>query len=234
MRLIATLMSTVAVAGMVTAASAADLPARMPTKAPDYVQPTASWTGFYAGVNVGGGWGSNDVTGGAISTTVKPNGVLGGGQVGYNWQTGGLLFGVEADIQGAGLQGSTAVTAGAESVTETDKLNYFGTVRGRLGFVQNAWLGYVTGGWAYTTINRSGTAAGPVAGTFSTNTSKSGYALGGGVEWMFAPRWTAKLEYLYLGFNGDTQTYTTLVPATTVTYGRLNENVVRVGANYHF
>ena len=101
--------------------------------------------------------------------------------------------------------------------------------------MQNAWVGYVTGGWAYTTINRSGTASGPVAGAFSANTSKSGYALGGGVEWMFAPRWSAKLEYLYLGFNGDTQTYATVslrprrlpTAASTRTWFAL-------ACNYHF
>ncbi len=214
------LLASVCFAAMSASAYAADMAVKA---APVAYPPAWNWTGAYIGLNIGGGW----VSGGS-------GGVIGGAQIGYNWQASNLVFGLEADIQASGVRGNTgAATLAGVTLSETDRQNYFGTVRGRLGVANGPWLFYVTGGWAYTTIHRDGTATGAAVGAYSANNSKSGYALGLGAEWMFARNWSAKLEYLNLGFSGDTNTYAT-VPAITVGYGRWNENIVRVGANYHF
>jgi outer membrane immunogenic protein len=204
-------------------ALAADMPARMPTKAVPYVA-AFNWTGGYVGLNAGYGWTSNRT------------GAIGGAQIGYNWQVGTFVYGLEADIQASGESGTKNVTdaTGAITLSENRKMNYFGTARGRLGIAQDRVLYYVTGGLAYTTIKRSVTGLVGAAGTDSASNSKAGYAFGGGIEWAFAQNWSAKVEYLYMGYSGTTNTYGALVPVTTVNNGRLTDNVVRVGVNYHF
>ena len=125
--------------GTVTSASAADMPLKAP--APAYVPPAYNWTGFYLGLNVGGGLTSGGGFGDA-------SGIIGGGQIGYNWQSVGSPFviGLEADIQGADLSNS----ATALGVTVDGRLNAFGTVRGRLGYAWDRFMIYATGGWAVT------------------------------------------------------------------------------------
>ena len=126
---------------------AADMPAKMPVKAPMVAAPY-NWSGFYIGVNVGGSWGSQDnalATAGGVTVltnTAKPNGVIGGGQVGYNWQFNQVVLGLEADFQGSGQKGdgdplyfspgiAGIAGGGAFSIPYSDKLEWFGTVRGR-------------------------------------------------------------------------------------------------------
>ena len=220
-------MKTVIVASVLSLlagpAYAADMPARMPTKAVPYVT-AYNWTGGYIGVNAGYGWSSSR------------SGAVGGAQIGYNWQNGMWVYGLEADIQASGETGNRNITdiTGLVALSESRRMNYFGTARGRLGVAQDRWLYYVTGGLAYTTIKRSVTATAGAVGTDSSSNSKAGVALGAGVEYAFAPNWSAKLEYIYMGYSGSTNTYAALVPVATVSYGRLNDNVIRVGANYHF
>lgn len=221
------IMKAIIVASVLTSlagsAMAADMPARMPVKAVPYVA-AYNWTGFYAGLNAGYGFTSNR------------NGAVGGGQIGYNWQNGIWVYGLEADIQAAGETGSKNVTdtTGLVTLSENRKLNYFGTVRARLGLAQDRMLYYVTGGLAYTTIKRNVAALTGAVGTDSASNSKAGFAVGAGLEYAFAQNWSAKLEYLYMGYSGTTNTYNNIVPAVTVSNGRLTDNVVRVGVNYHF
>ena len=125
-------------------------------------------------------------------------------------------------------------TTGLVTLSESRKLNYFGTARARLGLAQDRMLYYVTGGLAYTTIKRSVTALAGAVGTDSASNSKAGFAVGAGLEYAFAQNWSAKLEYLYMGYSGTNNTYNNIVPAVTVSNGRLTDNVVRVGVNYHF
>lgn len=217
------MLATTCLVSICGVAAAAD----MPTKAPAYGAPLYNWTGFYAGVNVGGAWGA--------SSGSNASGVIGGGQIGYNWQAVGspLVLGLEADIQASGVDGSATVTALGATFTETGKADYFGTVRARLGIAQGRWMGYVTGGWAYTTLKHDGVATGAVVGAYSASNSLSGYAVGGGVEWAAWDRWTVKAEYLYLSFPGHDNIYATVPPVVT-SYGRTNINVLRAGLNYRF
>jgi outer membrane immunogenic protein len=215
------LLATVALTAFGTvAALAADLPARMPTKAPAMIG-GYNWTGFYLGVNAGGAWGSFDVAG---ANSDDLSGFAGGGQIGYNWQAPGspIVFGIEADAQGSSQR--RTVTVGALSASE--KLPFFGTVRGRLGFAQDRWMIYATGGLSYQTVELNVT--GPLGSASSDNT-KAGYAVGGGVEWALWDRWTTKVEYLYLdsGNTGSTLFGTNF-------NGRITNNVVRAGLNYRF
>jgi outer membrane immunogenic protein len=229
-------------------ATAADLPVKAPARV--VAPPLYNWTGFYAGLNIGGSWGRLDnslvSTTGVVAFTNsdKIDGVIGGGQIGYNWQSNQWVFGLEADFQGSGQKGdgsffipgvggNLALVIPSTSITYEDKLNWFGTVRGRVGYAFDRWLPYVTGGWAFGHGEINGTrTTGGVSTTFSGSESYSGWTVGGGVEWAFANNWSAKVEYLYINF-GDGPT----VPVTTglnVVSGNLTDNIVRVGVNYKF
>jgi outer membrane immunogenic protein len=237
------------------AATAADLPASMVTKAPPApLRP--SWTGFYGGVNIGGSWGHqrsslDDALTDAriLSNPLGLNGVIGGAQIGYNWQAPNRpwVFGVEADFQGSGqkadgafaIGGITAPGIGAlpgDSIAYHDKLDWFGTLRGRVGWAMGERgnvLPYITGGLAYGqgTISGSGTVGGvPLA--FDTTRTYVGWTLGGGLEWAFWNSWSAKVEYLYMDFGRGP--VIPLTPALNLTTGRMTDHIGRLGVNYHF
>ena len=222
MRSFTALGAAVAVLGLATAASAADLPARTYTKAPPMVA-TYNWTGFYLGVNAGGAWSS------AGSNFGDASGFVGGGQIGYNWQALGspLVLGLEADFQGTSLKNSATVTTILGPTTGEAKVPAFGTVRGRIGYAWDRFMVYGTGGWAYTKTEASVTAPG-----FAASDSKwgSGYTLGGGLEWAFAGPWSLKAEYLYVKARSVDLT----LGGVGVSTGDYHYNVVRAGLNYRF
>ncbi len=199
-------------------AQAADLPRReMPVKAPAaYVEPPFTWTGFYLGLNGGGAFGRSTF-GGAVPTAFDTSGGLVGGTIGYNWQAGQIVFGLEGDADWANIRGSAA--CGGFTVCST-RSDFLATARGRLGYAFGRFLPYVTGGLAVGNIRSS------VAGFGTTDVTNAGWTVGAGVEAAFARNWSAKLEYLYvdLGRGG----------AIAGTTPRLTENVVRAGVNYHF
>jgi outer membrane immunogenic protein len=187
--------------------------------------PAPLWSGLYGGVNLGGAWTSGPTM----------SGVIGGGQVGYNWQLGSVVFGAEADIQGTDLNSSRILTNSlGQAITSNRSVDYLGTVRGRLGFARDAWLAYVTGGLAYTTINSSGAGLVGITGNYSGSNTDIGFAVGGGLEWAFRDRWSAKAEYLYSEFSGNTNIYASTSPVITVRYNTLKTNIARIGVNYHF
>jgi outer membrane immunogenic protein len=113
-------------------------------------------------------------------------------------------------------------------------VDYLGTVRGRLGFARDRWLAYVTGGFAYTTINHDGVGLAGIAGSYSASDFKAGYTVGAGAEWAFSDRWSAKAEYLFSQFPSKTNVYNTTAPPITIRYVSLAFNEVRIGVNYHF
>src|SRR6185312_443033 len=211
----------VIVASLGSAAVAADLPRKAPVS---YIapQPVMTWTGFYVGANAGYGWANVGTAG--VSNDLK--GFIGGGQLGYNWQTGAWVFGVEGDFQGGNESRSDTATLAGISFTVDQKIQWFATARGRIGYAFDAWMLYFTGGAAWQNYKLSVSALG---GSIDDNTTKMGWTVGGGLEWMFMPRWSAKLEYLYMD-TGDTDV--TLF-GTTFT-GRAKNNIARIGVNYHF
>lgn len=210
------------------AASAADLPRRTEPIAPIApVLPIFTWTGFYVGVNAGYGYGGSRV-----------DGFVGGGQIGFNYQINQFVAGVEADIQYAGLDIEPAVVPGFFPITRGG-LEWFGTVRARLGFAFDRALIYATGGFAYGGFDD---ARFPFVarGVFANDGDvEGGYTLGGGFEYAFTPNLSAKLEGLYV--NLDRGTGTGVVGFTAAgrpVAGRFNSEfefgVFRAGLNYRF
>ena len=246
-----------------TGALAADLPMKTPyTKAPAYKEPVFNWTGFYLGGNLGYSWGrssdTSTITNGAgtvlLTTPDRSNldGVVGGGQIGYNWQMQNWLWGLEADIQGTGEKGSRDFVCAAVTClppaalalnpltgTLTQKIDWFGTVRGRIGaLVTPTVLLYATGGLAYGEVN-SGATINTLTG-FSTSSTNVGWTLGAGVEGVISGNWTAKLEYLYVDLGRVSGSFATTITAlgggviSNNFSSRVTDNVVRAGINYHF
>lgn len=236
------------------------LAADMALKAPPPPAPAYNWTGFYMGLNLGYSFGNErtnwTVAGVPVGTTsAKMDGILGGGQAGYNWQSGSWVLGIEADIQGTGERGTSTISRSVTTdpcfpvavcpVTTTaalsnqEKLSWFGTVRGRLGVTPtDRALIYATGGLAYgevQTIGSETVAGATVAG--STNTTHAGWTVGGGVEWALwgSNNWTAKAEYLYVDLGTVNNTFAGIAPFTPIsTSAHITDNVVRAGINYRF
>ena len=283
------LFAALAATSMSGAAFAADLPSRR--VAPAYVAPAPmfTWTGFYVGLNGGYGWGASNTIDtlvgnyqatpnlafgpasaalGSGAAALGSNGaVLLGGQVGYNWQFGSLVYGLEADIDGAiGGRQSGAFSNGATNVggaigwnilsasSGSRKLDYLATVRARLGYtVMPSLLIYGTGGIAIGGTSLSGGVNQIVPiqppAYFSAGAASStriGWTLGAGAEWMFASNWSAKLEYAYYDLGRASVSH----PGGLVNIGsipgvvwyssaantstRFNGHIVRAGLNYHF
>jgi outer membrane immunogenic protein len=251
-----------------TGAFAADLPVY--SKAPA-VAAVYDWTGFYIGTNLGYSWGrgstDGSVTGtqtvatvgaGTVTTPLAAlpligradvNGFIGGGQLGYNWQRGAWLLGLESDIQFSSERGSGDVCATACPAgfvfTRDYKLDWFGTARGRVGFLPaDRLLLYVTGGLAYGGFSGSSWTLPLDIGTWSH--TSVGWTVGGGVEAALGNNWSVKFEYLYMdldhaGGSSATNTTATTVRATTTTTTlaylfntRFTDSIARVGLNYHF
>jgi len=225
--------------GAAAPAVAADLAARPYTKAPAYVAAVYDWSGFYIGANGGwgssrnswdstapfvvGGEGSHDATGGTV-----------GGQVGYRWQAGTWVFGVEAQGNWADFSGSNTSTLFAGFVN-TSKIDAFGLFTGQVGYAANNALFYLKGGAAVTADRyRINTAAGALAGTTSDDTRWGG-AIGAGFEYGFAPNWSVGLEYDHLFMQDRTYAFTTPAGAA---FGsdRISQDVDLVTArlNYRF
>jgi outer membrane immunogenic protein len=253
------------------AASAADLAARPYTKAPMLVDPGYNWTGFYVGGNIGYSWGRSSDTstlatgaGTVLFTSISRsdlNGVVGGGQIGYNWQMKNWVWGLEADIQGSDQKGGRdfacptgvctppsgfgiPVPGPAVPVSLNQKLDWFGTVRGRIGLLASpSILLYGTGGLAYGEVKTSGSVNAQnafFASAFSASDTKVGYSVGAGVEGVIGGNWTAKLEYLYVDLGRVSGSFPTITLALgggnlVGSYSsRITDNIVRAGVNYKF
>ncbi len=261
-----------ALLGVGGVSSAADLTSGSFKDIPPYGA-ASSWSGFYFGIDGGYAW-SNAAE---LSSTVdvkhcghtvpdcqtgtgtgtagfNSDSGFGGGQIGYNWQRGNIVFGLEADIQGAGEINNAALTSpqGFGSVSASSSLDWFGTVRGRLGVtVLNGGLLYATGGFAYGSIEDklSGAFASGLSDSHSSNETATGYVVGGGLEYALSRSISVKVEYQYMDLGSTTLTGGTdglfVDPfshgsgkwACISTANKLEAdhtyNTVRVGLNYH-
>lgn len=248
------------------------LAADMALKAPPPAAPPCVWCGWYIGLNAGWvGSTNNNITNtfndpnlsnfgilaafGQFPATasLRESGFLGGGQIGYNWQTGNWLVGLEADFDGVSAKSSTTVAfPGLAFLSPTSyafnrQLDWLSTIRGRVGvLVSPNFLLFVTGGVAIGEVKTGNAYICPTCGpptstqptTVNTNTNtKAGGTVGGGVEWMVAPHWSIKAEYLYanLGRTNSTVTYTDGLGVSTMTSSVRNSyNIARAGVNWHF
>lgn len=214
------LMTTGLIALGMAPATAADLAARPYTKAPAAAIAINNWTGFYIGAM--GGYAQENASGlGTLS------GGFAGGTLGYNWQTGNWVFGLEADAAWADVGATVGAFGGLVSVSDT--IRSMGTVRGRVGYAFDSVLIYGTGGYAWADNRITATVLGA---SVSDSQFHSGWAAGAGVEVMFAPKWSVKAEYLYRSFQGET--YFAGIAPPGITTGTLNLNSFQVGVNYHF
>ncbi|MFZ3359243.1 MAG: outer membrane protein [Xanthobacteraceae bacterium] len=220
-RVCVALIGLVALAG---AAEAADLARPVPyyPKAAIYTPPPFSWTGFYLGINGGGGFGSSnwDSTG-----SRNIGGGLVGGTIGYNYQVGQAVFGVEGDIDWSNINGST--TNACPPGCETSN-TWLGTARGRIGYAAGRFMPYVTGGAAFGDIRASA----PGIATQSSN--KAGWTLGGGLETALTANWTAKVEYLYVDLGSFNCGVACTGGVSTVDNVSFHSNILRAGVNYKF
>jgi outer membrane immunogenic protein len=182
--------------------------------------PVFTWTGFYLGLNGGGGWGRStwdrtgqfDLSGGVL-----------GGTAGFNWQIGQVVLGIEGDIDWSGVSGKTSTFCPVGCTTRND---WLGTVRGRIGYVFDRFLPYLTGGLAAGDIRA--TTPG-FAGATQTNL---GWTIGAGLEAAIAGNWSAKAEYLHIGLgNFNCGLSCGLVVPDNVS---LQSDLLRGGVNYRF
>jgi outer membrane immunogenic protein len=231
--------------GMAGSASAADLNSAGGMKDGGYV-PVNSWTGFYLGGNVGYGenGSSTDITslidGEAFATSAgfSSKGAFGGVQAGYNMQRDRFVYGVETDMHFAGLNSSKDVLTDVDGLTRhlEQNVNWFGTVRGRLGYAFGSTLVFATGGLAYAGVDSkvvsSILSAIPVA-HYGRNSVETGYTVGGGVEYQINPSWSAKAEYQYIDLGGAQLHGTYLGGAIDSNKINNNFDTVQIGFNYH-
>jgi outer membrane immunogenic protein len=245
----------IAVLGSTIAASAADL---LPFKAPPPVAPF-SWDGFYLGVNVGYGWGSNawafqgipeSAAIGASNFNPNTNHVLGGVQAGANYQMSNWVVGIEADVSALGAKGSDTgvlITGGVPVpgvvTTATSQLDWLALFTGRLGYAWDRTLFYAKGGVAAgdTKDNLtvfSNAAAPPLFLDLGTKDNLLvGWTVGAGIEYAFAPRWTAKIEYNYVDLGKTTENFNLVTSLSSITVGEEIDHkisIVKFGVNYRF
>jgi outer membrane immunogenic protein len=206
--------------GLAAPAVAADLPARTYTKAPAYVAAVYDWSGFYIGIN--GGWGQSrdrrffDTTATFLGS-YDANGGTVGGQIGYRWQTGAWVFGLEAQGNWADITGSTSNLAVLDN-TVRSKMDAFGLFTGQVGYAWNNALLYVKGGAAVTDRNYQfiTTSSGALVASSGYQTRWGG-TVGVGLEYGFAPNWSAAIEYDHIFENRHTVGFTS--PAGVPAFG---------------
>jgi outer membrane immunogenic protein len=261
----AAMKKTLIAGALVCALMAPAMAADMSTIPPLYGKAPASapwsWTGVYVGGNVGGHWGTDSITSasdplgwtvaGAAAidssspTSLHPEGILGGGQAGYNWQFSSFVLGLEADMNWPGgtatrTLGVPAIAAG-DFMTNSTSLTFLATVRSRLGVTIDHALLYVTGGLAIGTVQTTDTFSsfgGTSPGTVSSASSRAGWTVGAGVEYALTRNWSVKGEYLHVDLGTDN----TLIPTCpacvagsdiTVSH-KYTDEIARAGVNFKF
>ena len=223
------LMSTVVLFGAMGAASASDLPSSKGP--PAYIPPPLpvfTWTGVYIGGQIGYGWGYSGSNVSALGdlATYNPSGVIGGAHVGYNYQMGQFVAGLEGDVNGSSYNGS-GISALGNSYGTTENID--GSVRGRLGMAWDRALVYATGGVAFGDFQNTYSSGGF---TDSPSTTRVGWTVGGGVEYAVDNNWSIRAEYRYTDFGYFSQ-YSPTALGAAVSQHEI-DNRVQVGFSYKF
>lgn len=216
-------------AGAAQIASAGGIPIRArvdSTPPPAFVVPY-NWTGFYAGVLIGGGWGNHDFSNTAgFANSYDSKGYLVGGLLGLNWQFNRWVLGVETDLSYSRIAGDDDGIGGA---TDQTKLRWLGSARARVGYTFDTWLVYGTAGFAYGSLRHSSFAP-PLLDTFSS--TETGWTVGAGIEYALSDHWSARLDYRYY----DLGSYSRSTPANGVAPYSVDNtfHILTFVANYKF
>lgn len=192
-------LATAIALGVIGAGSAlaADLPSRKgPVVAPYIAPPVFTWTGFYVGANAGYAFGN--MGGNLFGDT---DGFIGGGQVGYNYQFGQIVAGLEADFQFSDI--NNGPSARGVGFIQKGEIEHYGTVRGRIGYAVDRFLPYFTAGFAYADAKATLAPGVTLNGLNSDSNTLYGYTLGAGLEYAFTNNLTAKIEYNYVDLQRD-------------------------------
>ena len=244
-RSISMLLASAGVAALsLSAANAADMPVKYRAAPP----PIWSWTGFYVGAHVGGTWGTTEAEVNSISvpglfalngftlplTSQSFNGFIGGGQIGYNWQSGIVVFGVEGEISGTSAKGTGPCLVVFSCKTEQ---NWMATAAGRLGLADGRDLYYVKGGAAWSHNTYSANLNLGVGLNTEVSDNRWGWLVGAGIEHAFGGGLSAKLEYDFVDYGSHDYNFPLAVLGAPVDIGtKITEyqHVVKVGVNYRF
>jgi outer membrane immunogenic protein len=248
-----------------TPAFAADMALKAPPLAPEIY----SWSGCHFGGTVGGAFGRSAYAGtptgdfltpepigepsiipnlSAITTgALNPSSVVGGGEIGCDWQINSVVIGLEGDVSGWNLSRSSALTGPGDPLAPgttltsatSESSRWLATVRPRLGVARNNWLFYITGGAAFTSVTFSQSvlfSASSTAMAGSVTSTLTGWTAGAGVEYGLSSNWLLKAEYLYVGFPSQNLTeFNPTFPTFTATASnRLTASIVRIGLDYKF
>jgi len=224
----ATALSLLSAVGLAASgALAADLPSRATPHAP-WTPPTASplaynWSGFYAGMHAGYAW--NSFRRGAGGLIGNPSGFTAGGQIGFNHQMDSFVVGLEGDLSWNSGVGKRAFPG---PVTTEGKVNWAGSIRARAGFAADRALVYATGGYAFGNV-KAAVFDTTIPQVFSSSTTRHGWTAGGGIEYAFTDKVSARAEYLYSNLGSKT-----IFAAPYTTRSGVTRSVLRAGVNYHF
>ncbi len=204
------------------------------TKAPTIAaNPIFSWTGFYVGGHVGGGFAKSDWTDTVPNANLKPSGILGGGQIGYNYQVNNFVLGVEGEGTWADLNDNVSGCFYDATQSCSTKATGFATLTGRLGFTLDRALFYAKGGAAWGHFKYENPDPNGPSPDYFASATRSGWTVGAGVEYALANNWSVKLEYDYLDFGAKNLTFTGTVDAFPQTITD-RVQMVKFGANYRF
>jgi outer membrane immunogenic protein len=231
------LLTTVALGALSLAAPAFAADLAPYTKAPALASPAYDWSGFYVGVFGGGGFGNHNLNNalgpaGFANFTVNytSTGAVAGGELGYNWQSGNIVFGVEGDYAWADINGNDNFALGSNDAT---KLRGVGTLRARGGIAVDRLLLFFTGGWAHGELTHTNTD--PVNGVDQFTVNRSGLTAGGGIAYALTSNLIGKFEYRYYDFGTYTRAGSPLTPNGQLPFNVASTySIVTLGLDYKF
>jgi outer membrane immunogenic protein len=244
-RIVLGLLAASSALALASAASAADLKVAYKAAPP---APVFNWSGFYIGAHVGGTWGTTEAEANSIAipgllalggftlpvTSQSSNGFIGGGQVGYNWQSGIVVFGIEGELAGTNAKGTAPCLL---LLTCESKQSWMATATGRLGLADGRDLYYVKGGAAWSHSTYSANLNILAAAGAETSDNRWGWLIGAGLEHAFTPALSAKIEYNYIDYGSSDYHLGLAVLGAPIDVGTKisqYQHIMKVGLNYRF
>lgn len=239
----ATWIAAISAAAFLQTASAADMPVKAARHAPPPA-PIFTWTGCYVGGNVGYAWAGakwSDPATGVEFASHNANGVVGGGQVGCDYQTGQWVFGIQGMFDGAGMSANShkVIEAGGPDIFDHTRISWMATLTGRIGYaIQPETLLYVKGGaaWVRDKLEECCLSVSAAQDDGIASVTRTGWTVGVGLEHMFRPDWSAFVEYNFIGLGTDAITFapTGFASSSSVYNIRQDVHAILVGLNYRF